>query len=479
MKKYTFEVQIYKIIFNILKVICNFVSNSGHTHMHCISKLILTALSATILSDGISASVLNIPDADAATIGIQIREIATDRDIVAEDVAKAMIPASILKCVTCAAALTRLGSNYCFETRVAYSGTADGNILHGDLVIIPSGDPTLSNTSISGNTDFIAETVTAVKNAGISHIDGAIIVDDSAYSDQGQIPQWVIEDTAWDYGAGWYALNYAGNTYTLNLTTGYTSPQVPEPDLVLIKKEGSTTLLRGMNSDLLTVEGTKACKTGQTIVTSMNDPTTAFILNLTSALNNAGISVADQSGKYPLTATNTILTHKSPASLDVMRHLMQKSDNLMAEGMLRALAPKKSRNDALTTEKNILSSLGLSVARCKLADGSGLARTDRISPSAMTNLLKLMANGSYAEQYVSLFPKVGKEGTVRNFLKGTALEGQLVLKSGSMNGVHCYAGYKLGNDGQPTHTVVIMVNNFFCSRDVLRKALANFLLTTF
>lgn len=442
-------------------------------------KTIANALSVMLLSSSMSASVLNIPDADAATIGIQIKELSTDRDIIAEETSKAMIPASILKCVTCAAALTRLGDNFSFETRVAVSGSVDDGVLHGDLLIIPSGDPTLSNMSVAGNTDFISKTVTAVKNAGIRHIDGAVIVDDKAFRDQGQIPQWVIEDTAWDYGAGWYALNYAGNTYTLNLTSGTTSPLVPDPDIVLVKQEGATTLLRGMNSDLLIVEGTKACKTGQTIVTSMNDPATALTLNLTSELNNAGITVADQEGKYSSAASETIVTHTSPSSLTIMQHLMHKSDNLMAEGMLRALAPKRSRDEALTTEKNILSSLGISVARCKIDDGSGLARTDRISPATMTKLLKNMANATTADQYVSLFPKAGKEGTVRNFLKGTSLEGQLVLKSGSMNGVHCYAGYKLGEDGKPTHTVVIMVNNFFCSRDVLRKAIANLLLSTF
>ena len=102
-----------------------------------------------------------------------------------------------------------------------------------------------------------------------------------------------------------------------------------------------------------------------------------------------------------------------------------------------------------------------------------------MTPKFMEQVLTHMAKSSMADTYVSLFPKVGKEGTVRNFLKGTALDGKLVLKSGSMNGVHCYAGYKLGSNGKPTHSVVIIVNNFFCTRDALRKEIQRFLLAVF
>lgn len=90
-----------------------------------------------------------------------------------------------------------------------------------------------------------------------------------------------------------------------------------------------------------------------------------------------------------------------------------------------------------------------------------------------------MAKSPLADTYVNLFPKAGREGTVKNFLKNTVLEGKLVLKSGSMNGVHCYAGYKLGRNGKPTHAIVIIVNNFFCSRDALRKEMQRFLLAVF
>ena len=93
--------------------------------------------------------------------------------------------------------------------------------------------------------------------------------------------------------------------------------------------------------------------------------------------------------------------------------------------------------------------------------------------------MQMMAYRPDASSYVSLFPKVGVDGTVKKLLCGTPLEGRLVLKSGSMKGVYCYAGYLIGDSGLPTHTVVIMINGFTCSRAAVKKGIESFLLDRF
>ena len=88
-----------------------------------------------------------------------------------------------------------------------------------------------------------------------------------------------------------------------------------------------------------------------------------------------------------------------------------------------------------------------------------------------------MARSSVGRSYVSLFPRAGCEGTVKRLLKGTPLEGRLVLKSGSMNKVQSYAGYLLDDDGRTTHVVVFMANGFKDRANLklrLEKFLVNF-----
>ena len=68
----------------------------------------------------------------------------------------------------------------------------------------------------------------------------------------------------------------------------------------------------------------------------------------------------------------------------------------------------------------------------------------------------------------------GQEGTLRNFLVDTPLEGYVALKTGSMKGIQCYAGYKLDDDYAPTHIIVVMMNdlgNRTSAREGLKKAL--------
>ena len=59
---------------------------------------------------------------------------------------------------------------------------------------------------------------------------------------------------------------------------------------------------------------------------------------------------------------------------------------------------------------------------------------------------------------------------MRGFLAKSPLKGKIALKTGSVGGVQCYAGYKLDAKGQPTHVIVIMVNGFFCPRSDVREA---------
>lgn len=91
-----------------------------------------------------------------------------------------------------------------------------------------------------------------------------------------------------------------------------------------------------------------------------------------------------------------------------------------------------------------------------LIDGSGLSRSNRFPAGFLAYVLKAMAGD---EEYVSFFPLAGQEGTVRRLFKDTPLDSYVALKTGTMRGIRCLAGYKLDEDFAPTHVIVIMGNN--------------------
>lgn len=171
-----------------------------------------------------------------------------------------------------------------------------------------------------------------------------------------------------------------------------------------------------------------------------------------------------------------IHSHQSPKRDEILKSLMVRSDNLFAEGMLNVIKPNGNRTDSLIS---IIKSKGVNVKAITLYDGSGLSRTDRVSPIFLGELYEYMAKSNYSKQYVATFPIVGCEGTVKRLLTETDLAGKLRLKSGSMGGVQCYGGYKIDANGEPTHAVVIMINHYNCKSAYIRKAIERLLLKIF
>ncbi|MEA3452602.1 MAG: D-alanyl-D-alanine carboxypeptidase, partial [Bacteroidota bacterium] len=109
-----------------------------------------------------------------------------------------MKPASTMKLFSSAAALETLGKNYRFKTEIVYTGKIDTatKTLHGNIIIIGGGDPTLGSKYFysTKNKQFLVKWVKAIKDLGIEHIDGSIIADARKYSRDMIPPTWSWED---------------------------------------------------------------------------------------------------------------------------------------------------------------------------------------------------------------------------------------------------------------------------------------------
>ena len=82
--------------------------------------------------------------------GVLIVDPQTGDTLYSHNAAKLFMPASNQKLITGATVLTQLGPDYRFRTQFSSNGRIADGVLIGDLVVMPSGDPTFSDTMWNG-----------------------------------------------------------------------------------------------------------------------------------------------------------------------------------------------------------------------------------------------------------------------------------------------------------------------------------------
>ena len=405
-----------------------------------------------------ATSLSSIPAKD---VGIYIEDLRTGDVILDVNGEKLFTPASVTKLVTTSTALNTSKPNARFTTDVVAQGDIKDGVLHGNIIIKACGDPTIESKHFPSNKGFVEKAVAGVKALGISEITGTVVAKYRKEYEQPTPAGWMSEDLIHPYGTEFHAVNFMDNVISAS-PAGRTTPETPG---ITIKKSGRNRRERG--STVVELAGAMQI--------ANPNPESTLCRAIQLSLEKNGIKVGDKEVNAA-SSQKTVYSHKSPTMIEIITSLMYRSDNLMAEGMLRATAPGKTRDQATRQELDLWSKNGIEVSGIVIEDGSGLSSNNKISPYFLAEVLDWMRVHKNANnQYVNIFPVAGRSGTMRGFLKGTKLEGKLVAKTGSMRNVQCYAGFKLDDNGQPSHLVILMLNNFQ-DRAKLKRALEKLLL---
>ena len=441
--------------------------------------LFFILFTATLYCD---SAVLGVQGEIHSSIGIFIKDIKADTIVFQDNADRCLTPASITKCYTAASAMSLLPKDFQFETKVYLSGAEAGNgVWNGDIIIKASGDPTLDSEYFSKNATFLSELVNTIIKNNITKLNGDIVllrVNEQHQYEEGPIDTWNINDIGWAYGCGIFDFNWCDNIFGLYPATGKTTFDIPGLKYKVWDSpwNDGLTIIRGVYSDSLIISGKKYVTDRKArINTTMPYPFAVFRATLINKLNDAGIDITFKKNNF--ITKKLILNHTSPRIDEILKSLMLRSDNMYAEGVLRVLGEKYGdRESSLKAEKALWRARGLEPQYNRILDGSGLSRANAISPRFLAGVLEYMAKSPMQQRFTSLFPVSGVSGTLKSFMADTPMKGRLAMKTGSVNAVQTYAGYLLDNNGQPTHVIVFMANNFFCTRTQLRDALSKFLL---
>ena len=455
---------------------------------------------------------LQAPYMRGASFSLVVKDVQEGRTVYSYDTDRLQSPASVLKTVATATALEILGEDYRYPTTLEYDGILENGTLEGNLYIKGSGDPSLGSSHFApGQNKFLSTWIAALQKAGIKHITGSVISDESIFDTEGVSIKWLREDMGNYYAPGSYGISIFDNMYKLSLQTGAagTRPVLKgtEPDIPFIRfknylkaapvSSDSAYIIGAPLDDVRYLYGVlPANREAYVLKGDIPDPALYLARYLTDQLQQKGIRVDGSPSCYRIEVEENrwkkgerkeIVTTYSPTLREIASICNHVSHNLYADALVKTvgLQYKPRRNEMISSfgrgvqvVKEYWEKKGLDVFPLRMNDGSGLAPADKVSAGFMGELLVYMATESaVSDAFIASLPQAGIEGSVRNFLKGSKLQGKAHLKSGGITGVRSYAGYSM-KDGK-TYAVGVFSNNYSCPMSRMTRALEKLLLQLF
>ena len=419
------------------------------------------------------------PITGQANMSVLVQNMTTGEVIDEYRSDKVVPPASVMKLLTTAACLETMGPGFRFPTVLEYTGSIENGVLYGDLYVHGGCDPSLG---WQGKTAFFTQWIKAVREAGIKRIEGAVIADMTMLDGEAQNPGWLCEDAGNYYAPGIFALNYYGNTMNIVLKSGEpgtvatvmkTEPQVEDIRFInrvrcdRIQYDGAfVSGLPYSNERYLT--GAVPSNLGTFGVKGdLPNPGLLLARHFTAKLREAGIAVAREADYLPdynplLPKRHELYIHYSEPLSELIKETNINSNNLYAEALFRYLGTRYTLPGTIHNSQDLLRDYwrrrGVAVQNAIIKDGCGLAPQDAISAKAFVQLLTIMSRSKNQEAWIASLPVSGKTGTLKSLCPGTALEGRIHAKSGTIAGTKNFAGYIDMPNGD-TWVFAILINS--------------------
>lgn len=394
-----------------------------------------------------------------------------------------MVAASTTKLLTTGTSLALLGPSFRWKTPVYRTGQIDGSgVLHGDLVLVASGDPNLSQriqpngTLAFENEDHaydgspetkavpgdplavLRDLAAQVAKAGIKRVDGQVLVDASLFPDEGAeggtgtiVSPVVLNDNVVDVTVAPGA--HAGDPVSINV-----SPQTPYVRFIdkattgAAKSDATIDLsadVRGSDGrHTVTITGSQPAGPSVLYAYRVPEPADFAQAAFIAALNDAGVTVAQpealQTSVTPAVAAyvpaNLVAQHVSPPLSEDVYITLKVSDNLHAALLpyMWAVYLARAKSDYLTAgfalEAKMLSGAGLDVNQAAQQDGEGASAY--FTPDFMVHYLAWVRMQQWFPKLLRGLPIMGVDGTLARIQRNSPARGKVFAKTGTNGGTN-------------------------------------------
>jgi dihydroorotase/N-acyl-D-amino-acid deacylase len=413
-----------------------------------------------------------------ANFGIKFVSLDTGKVLYSLNSDKFFVPASTTKLLTEGTVLAKLGADYRFRTRVYRTAPIDKKgKLKGDLVLLASGDPNLSNRirpdgtlafvdedhayngpAVDGDPlAVIKQLAKDVAAKGLRKIEGRVLVDTSLFPDGPReggtsvvMSSIMVNDNVIDLtitpaaksGDPAAFVSVPQTSYIKFISRVTTGSATSKPELQtsepVISPDGRVTV---------TITGSLPLNAQPTTAAfAVPSPTIFAQTVLTEALSAAGVSIKTPKNPptpdFPAlarlyTADNQIAEHVSLPLAEEIKVTLKVSQNLhagMGPYLLGTLVAKNTTDPlqaGFATERTFLQEAKLDLSGISQADGAGGDWADLFSPDFMCKYLTYWTTRPDYPVFFKALPVLGKDGTLAKIQTANPGAGHVFAKTGT------------------------------------------------
>jgi D-alanyl-D-alanine carboxypeptidase/D-alanyl-D-alanine-endopeptidase (penicillin-binding protein 4) len=439
----------------------------------------------------------------AADWGIAVVSLDDGRTLYAHRADHLLQLASTAKLFTAALALSTLGPDYRMPTRLLAGGAIANGRLDGPLILYGMGDPTLGTADTSA--DWADQLASQLSARGVRRVHGNVIADDSYFRGPLTGSGWEAGDLQSAFAAPASALSVNENSVRVTVTPAARAGQLAHVTLdpadaglqvenalltIPARTPDDISLYRAPGATTLQAFGSVAMGASPRHYSlSLPDPAASAGAQLLQALRHRHIQVDGKllvrhwpQGDGSLPADASVVAEVfSPPLGEILHRGLKRSQNLYLQNLLLAVgaspladAPASSgfvssEQRAIGALHRLLDKIGVPPSASVLVEGSGLARRDLATPNALVRLLVYLAAQPQAALLRESLPIAGVDGSLAWRMRGTAAQGNVHAKTGSMAYAQCLAGYVTSAGGERL-AFAIMLNNYVPAPDAPRPS---------
>ena len=353
----------------------------------------------------------------------------------------------------------------------------------------------------------IEELADQVAARGVRSVTGNVIGDDSRYPWAPYPGGWAIGDMPFSYGAPVSALVVNDNEMRVSIAPGEAErvpaqlSLSPAVEYFLFDNRVETTAASGSRIHVEREPGSLQVRLwggigvgGPPVVERLAIPEPALFgaVALREALIRRGIAIQGEAvarhrlledvpdtthGDANPTAAGVELTRRtSPPLLQLAQVVDKTSQNLHAELLLREVGAARRYMGTVAAGmaelKDLLAEAQIPDEQVSLRDGSGLSRDSLVTPAAIVKLLEFLYRSPVGQQFATLLPVGGEDGTLQDRFKQHPEANKLQAKTGTLSGVRNLSGYADSREYGPV-AFSILVNHGGFQSDQFARILDN------